>query len=404
MGSNPAWCTIFFPLYYKGIALLTETCPSPESRFCHKFATLKVVGMVEMATIRNRGEYQWEAQIRRKGYPAQRKTFETKSDAQAWARMIESEIDRGIFVSRVEAERTAFHQLIDRYISEIAPKHKGAYSEIKRLEALKRHPLATRIIATLTSSDFARYRDERLKIRKGNTVKRELALFQCVIEVARREWGIHLAENPVRMVSRPSYNDERSRRLDPIEEQYMLGALELRERRADGTYADASHNPWIRSIVQLAIETAMRRGEIFELRWKHVNLDRRTAHLPATKNGLPRTVPLSPRAIQLLKDLPRSLCGRVFPTTADALKKAFVRGLERARLKYLADCAVAQVTPQEDFLINLRFHDLRHEATCRLATKLPNLIELASVTGHREVNMLKRYYNITAEELAAKLA
>ncbi|KPY50410.1 Shufflon-specific DNA recombinase [Pseudomonas savastanoi pv. retacarpa] len=245
--------------------------------------------------------------------------------------MIESEIDRGIFVSRVEAERTAFHQLIDRYISEIAPRHKGAYSEIKRLEALKRHPLSTRIVATLTSSDFARYRDERLKIRKGNTVKRELALFQCVIEVARREWGIHLAENPVRMVSRPSYNDERSRRLDPIEEQYMLGALELCERRADGTYADASHNPWIRPIVQLAIETAMRRGEIFELRWKHVNLDRRTAHLPATKNGLPRTVPLSPKAIQLLKDLPRSLCGRVFPTTADALKKAFVRGLERAR-------------------------------------------------------------------------
>ncbi|KPX85470.1 Shufflon-specific recombinase, partial [Pseudomonas amygdali pv. mori] len=160
-----------------------------------------VAGMVEMATIRNRGEYQWEAQIRRKGYPAQRKTFETKSDAQAWARMIESEIDRGIFVSRVEAERTAFHQLIDRYISEIAPKHKGAYSEIKRLEALKRHPLATRIVATLTSSDFARYRDERLKIRKGNTVKRELALFQCVIEAARREWGIHLAENPVRMVN-----------------------------------------------------------------------------------------------------------------------------------------------------------------------------------------------------------
>ncbi|WP_228380215.1 site-specific integrase [Pseudomonas syringae] len=204
-----------------------------------------------MATIRNRGEYQWEAQIRRKGYPAQRKTFETKSDAQAWARMIESEIDRGIFVSRVEAERTAFHQLIDRYISEIAPKHKGAYSEIKRLEALKRHPLATRIVATLTSSDFARYRDERLKIRKGNTVKRELALFQCVIEVARREWGIHLAENPVRMVSRPSYNDERSRRLDPIEEQYMLGALELRERRADGTYADASHNAWICTLQRL---------------------------------------------------------------------------------------------------------------------------------------------------------
>ncbi|SDW45027.1 hypothetical protein SAMN05444064_103386 [Pseudomonas syringae] len=134
---------------------------------------------------------------------------------------------------------------------------KASIRKIKRLEALKHHPLATRIVATLTSSDFARYCDERLMIRKDNTVKRELALFQCVIEVARREWGIHLAENPVRMVSRPSYNDERSRRLDPIEEQYMLGALELRELRADGTYADASHNPWIRPIVQLAIETTI---------------------------------------------------------------------------------------------------------------------------------------------------
>jgi len=107
-----------------------------------------------MATIRNRGEYQWEVQIRRKGYPAQRKTFETKADAQAWARMIESEMDRGVFVSRAEAERTLFSDLIDRYITEVTPKHKGAYSEVKRLEALKRHPLAGRIVATLTSSDF----------------------------------------------------------------------------------------------------------------------------------------------------------------------------------------------------------------------------------------------------------
>ncbi|AOE82664.1 tyrosine-type recombinase/integrase [Pseudomonas sp. TCU-HL1] len=248
-----------------------------------------------MATIRNRGEYQWEVQIRRNGYPAQRKTFETKADAQAWARMIESEMDRGIFVSRAEAERTPFSELINRYIAEVAPKRKGAYSEIKRLEALKRHPLAGRIVATLTSSDFARYRDERLTVRKGNTVKRELALFQYVLEVARREWGIHLADNPVRMVSRPNYNDERSRRLAPDEETYLLGALEYYERREDGTYADGSHNPWIRPIVQLALETAMRRGELFELRWKHVSLEQRTAHLPAAKNGFPRTLPLTPR-------------------------------------------------------------------------------------------------------------
>lgn len=115
------------------MALLPEISPSLESRFCHESALPHSGGSgwngdsrESLPGVRN---VQWEAQIRRKGYPAQRKTFETKSDAQAWAPMIESEIDRGIFVSRVEAERTAFHQLIDRYISDIAPKHKGAYSE-----------------------------------------------------------------------------------------------------------------------------------------------------------------------------------------------------------------------------------------------------------------------------------
>ena len=93
---------------------------------------------------------------------------------------------------------TAFHQLIDRYISEIAPKHKGAYSEIKRLEALKRHPLATRIVATLTSSDFARYRDERLKIRKGNTVKRELASYNSAISVSSSRLTLQASQKPLK--------------------------------------------------------------------------------------------------------------------------------------------------------------------------------------------------------------
>ncbi|WP_347928570.1 hypothetical protein [Pseudomonas helvetica] len=93
MGSNPAWCTIFFPLYDKGIALLIKTCPGPERRFCHKPAALTVAGMVELATIRNRGpavnKGQWEAQIHHKGYPAQRKTFETKAFA-SWVLFIEN--------------------------------------------------------------------------------------------------------------------------------------------------------------------------------------------------------------------------------------------------------------------------------------------------------------------------
>lgn len=138
-------------------------------------------------------------------------------------------------------------------------------------------------------------------------------------------------------------------------------------------------------MVRLALATAMRRGELLRLRWENIDLQRRTAFLPQTKNGDPRTVPLSTEALTVLQALPRSLTGHVFPISAEALKHAWVRA-----------CASAGV-------IDLHFHDLRHEAISRMADKLPNLIELASVTGHRDLKMLARYYHPRTEELARKL-
>lgn len=129
----------------------------------------------------------------------------------------------------------------------------------------------------------------------------------------------------------------------------------------------------------------MRRSELLALRWEHVNTKKRRVHLPLTKNGSARDVPLSKAAVALLEGLPRSIDGRVFPTTADALKKAFSRACERAGID------------------NFHFHDLRHEATSRLAVKLPNVIELAAVTGHKDLRMLARYYHPRVEDLAKKL-
>ncbi|MES2770737.1 MAG: Shufflon-specific DNA recombinase [Pseudomonadota bacterium] len=179
-----------------------------------------------MATIRKRGEYQWETQVRKKGFPAQVKTFNTRSEAEAWAAVIESEMVRGVFVSRAEAERTTLGQIIDRYIEEVTPTHRGGGSESIRLKAMHRHPLALRFLASLSSTDFAKYRDERLK---GNsekkiklvspaTVHRELGLFQQVVDQARREWGISLPENPLLLVSRPKFQNARNRRLGASEE------------------------------------------------------------------------------------------------------------------------------------------------------------------------------------------
>lgn len=338
-----------------------------------------------MAVIRNRGNFQFQAVVRRRGYQPISKTFNTRKEASDWAIATESEMVRGVYVSRVEAERTTLRELIEQYIRDVCPKHKGYYSEVLRLQALAKTPLGARFVATLKPLDFARYRDERLKIRAPGTVQREMALFSAVLEVGRKEWGLNV-ENPIRSVKLPKSNNERSRRLTEEEQAILLAEMDKETRRSNGALAAGGvRNIWIKPLVLFALETAMRRGEMLALRWEHIDFAKRVAFLPDTKNGDPRGVPLSSAAVAVLQALPRSIDGRVFRTSGEAVKQAFTRCCKRAGL------------------VDLHFHDLRHEATTRLARKLPNIIELARVTGHRDVNMLRRYYNITPAELALKL-
>ena len=138
-------------------------------------------------------------------------------------------------------------------------------------------------------------------------------------------------------------------------------------------------------MVLLAIETGMRRGELLQLKWADINLQNRTATLWETKNGDTRVVPLSSKAIDTLQKAPRSLCGRIFPLSKAAQSKAFKEALKRSKLD------------------DLHFHDLRHTAITNMAKKLPNVIELAAVSGHKSLRMLQRYYHPDAVELAAKL-
>ena len=366
-----------------------------------------------MATIAKRtdnlGAPSWQAKVRRKGFPAQSKTFNTKSEAQRWAALIESEMARGMFLSRKEAERTTLGELIDRYIAEITPTHRGSSSEALRLKAMARHPIATQFVATLRPGDFATYRDGRSKGSRDEkpvkpaTVHRELGLFQQVIDRAQREWGIALQDNPVRLVTRPKLHNERKRRLAEEEERFLLQVLESGGRDDGGRFHEGTRNPWIGPAVRFAIETAMRQGEIVSLVWDNIDLSAATAHLPKTKNGDSRNVPLSTRAIAILTDLPRSIDGRVFAVGQNALKLAWQRARVSARNEYERTCEELGQEPDPKFLRNLRFHDLRHEATTRLADKLPNILDLASVTGHKDLRMLKRYYHPRAEDLAKKL-
>lgn len=368
----------------------------------------------DMGQITKRGEYQWRAKVRRKGFPEQSRTFTYKEDAEKWVRMVESELETTGFIDRREAEKNSLAEVLKRYQREITPSKKSAAIESVKIDVLLRDTALVGLKMTaITSAEVAKWRDRRLKEVTGGTVNREIDVLSAVFNHARREWDIHV-ENPVQSIKRPEKARSRDRRLSPEEESYLLAALTGGERQKDGTFTKGARNPWLLPLVRLALESAMRRGELLSLRWENVDLKRRTAHLPDTKNGDARTVPLSTKAVSILKELPsrpkaergkpaEPATGPVFATTAMALRKGFTRALERAREEYAADCKKARKKPLPDFLADVHFHDTRHEAASRLAEKLSNVLELSAVTGHRDLRMLKRYYHPRAEDLAKKL-
>ena len=327
-----------------------------------------------MASIRFRSN-KWQARVSRKGQPSLTKTFQTKEDAEKWSRSIEVEWDKGTYQNTHQAQKTTFGELIERYIREVTPLMRGAKADTIRLKAILKKPIAKVNVLLLNSSRIAKYRDERLQEVSAGTVIRELAYFSSIINHARREWGINIA-NPVLLVRKPPSPQGRNRILSYAEEVELLKACEPK----------ANRNIYTRPFIILALETAMRRGELLSLRWDNIDYSKRTAYLQLTKNGDSRTVPLSIRAIQTLQALPIGIDGRVLPINFAALENNFKRAKERVNLK------------------DLRIHDLRHTAITRLAEKLPNLIELSAVSGHRSLTMLKRYYHPRAENIARKLA
>ena len=327
-----------------------------------------------MAAIRKRGELQWQARVRRKGYPDQVKTLETRAEAEAWARQVESEIDRGVFVSRAEAEATSLHDLLARYEREIVPGKKGEVQERSVVRTWQATDLAKRPVASVRGADVAKLRDDWIKALKPATVLRRLAVLSHVFNMARKEWGMESLSNPVELVRKPQPNNARSRRIATSEEQ---GGRMTDDGELERVIA-ASGSSVLPAVIRLAVETAMRRGEIVALKWEHIDLKRQVAHLPVTKNGSSRDVPLSSRAVKVLQDLRQTaearakegvgereaatvaylLSGPVFQIRSDAVTRAFERAVERARRTYLDECEQARRQPSARYLVDLRFHGI----------------------------------------------
>lgn len=342
-----------------------------------------------MATIRQRASGFWQAIVERKGYPIQSRTFPTKTEARDWAADVETAMRRGVFQNIGDAERTTLHDLIDDFKAEFAPHHyrvredgKEAWRfQLARLD----EALGDYSLAALDQKLIAGYRDKRLKGEKDrpavaeSTVRKEIYMLSKVLDFAQTEKGINLPRgNPVEKIRKPSESKGRERRLS------------AEEWKSFEKECQASRNPWLWPAVQLAVETAMRQGELLTLTWSQVDRKNRLAMLDdpeKIKNGEPRAVPLSPAALEVLDSLPRSVSGLVLPVRRLTLYSVFS-----------AACARAGVE-------NFTFHDLRHEALSRLAERGDfNVLELAAVSGHKTLQMLKRYTHLQAAKLADKLA
>jgi len=317
----------------------------------------------------------YQVKIRKAGWPAISKQFDRIDDARRFAIATIRDMDAGLWIDRRDVDRLTLREAIERYITEIAPLRRRPDDAASKARLWLATKLSDTAVSRIKASDLAKHRDARIADGKsGNTVRLELGFLSRLFEVGIKEWG-WAVENPVRRITPPRCAAGRERRLRGDEEARLFAAC------------DESKSRFLGAVVRLAIETGMRRGEILSLGWDAIDMTRRTAHLSAgqTKTEKSRTIPLSTEAIRVLSALPRQINGRVFQIKPKTFGHTWARAVEKAGIK------------------DLHFHDLRHEATSRLFERGFSITEVASITGHQSLAMLKRYTHHVAEDLARKM-
>ena len=338
-------------------------------------------------SVRQRGA-KWQARVTVAGQTVT-KTFTQRADAEKWSRHQQVALERGEY--QPPQAIVTLRELIERYERECLPSKRGQAQERYVLERWKRSSLAGKTLASVKPADIARARDERLKEVSPTSVRRYLDTLSAVFEVARKDWEL-TTTNPVRSIRKPPPGRARERRVSPDEIDRIINATQSKDLPA---------------VVVLAVETAMRRAEILGLEWSNVDLDRRIAYLPLTKNGDSRAVPLTIRAVDVLKAIPKRPDGKVFKHNGTSLSEAFRRAAARARQAYERERQQAGATPQEiaedDCLRDVRLHDCRHERVSTLVEAGFGLMEVAAISGHKTLQCLKRYTHVRTEHLISKL-
>ena len=324
-----------------------------------------------MATVNKLKSGKWCAQIRsHKKYIS--KTFIKKSNASAWAKEIEYQLDRDQYEDFSDSARISLGELITRYRDEITPHKRGRDSEKYKLDFILRHRISRVKLLGLKAKHIIDFKNEISQGRAPSTINKYIHYIYTVWETAKLNWDIALPHrNPCSLVKKEKVKDTIDRILTIKEYQDLLAACAT------------SNLAFLSDIVEFAYITAMRFGEITKLKTSNINFEKSTALLIDTKNGENRLVPLTSRALEICKKF--RFREKLFEINRDKFRHYFEQACFRAKVK------------------NFRFHDLRACAITNLFVNGWSIAEVSVVSGHKTWSELKRYTRIQPDTLVSKI-
>ena len=320
-----------------------------------------------MASFRKRNN-KWQVRIQRQDYPPIAKSFIELKTAKRWASQVEREMDKGVFVSNRSEQ---LGKCLIRYQQEILPTKKIFKPDWYRINRLCQHPIANKNIKVIRSHDVANLRDELIKDNKSaNTIRLYLAIISHLFTIAKTEWGFDNLNNPVLKIRRPRLPQSRDTRLSDNDIHRIC-------RHSQSTLLPL--------LIHVALDTAMRVSEIVKLRVTDCDFKQCMITVRNTKNYHDRCIPMTNKVRKILQHQTRLQGERLFGITSHGVSVAFYRACKRAGIP------------------NASFHTLRHEAVSRFFEKGFNPMEVATISGHQSMQVLKRYTHIQTAHLLGKM-
>ena len=313
-----------------------------------------------MSTIRKRSN-KYQVQVRVQGQKIT-KSFNNLTDARRWAVFNENKILLGAELQSLN-KKISLKDLINKYIDEVTPIKKGHATETQRLRRLLKEPLVNQKVYQLKTRDFLEFKQRRIK--DGNrTCAYDLVLLHHIYNTAIKQWCYPIPHNPLSNIQKPRCNPPRERRLNDNETKYILN--------------HQFKNNNMNNIIELAIETGMRRSEILSITKDDIKDN--CIYLSDTKNNSPRKIPLTKKVKEIINKsiLPYSI-------SSNAVRLNWYRMTKRAGI------------------VDLHFHDLRHEAISRFFEKGLSIPEVSLISGHKDVRQLMRYTHLKINNLIDKL-